>query len=64
MRERPTPRFRPGLERLEAKQPLAAGASTAPVAHLTAGPPAVDLATGRATAAVRRRRRHDHGDGR
>ncbi len=40
MSERPTQRFRPGLERLEAKRPLAAGASTAPVAHLTAGPPA------------------------
>jgi hypothetical protein len=41
MRERPTPRFRPDVERLEAKQLLAAGASTAGVAHLTAGPPAV-----------------------
>ena len=37
MRPRPLPRFRPGLERLEAKQPLAAVASAAPVAHLAAG---------------------------
>jgi hypothetical protein len=37
MRERPTPRFRPGLEPLEAKQPLAAGAAAAHLAHLPAG---------------------------
>ncbi len=36
-------RFRPDVERLETKQPLAAGAATAPVAHLTltADPPAL-----------------------
>jgi hypothetical protein len=42
MRERPTPRFRPDLERLEAKRLLAAaGPSTAPAA----GPPAADGGT-------------------
>ncbi len=41
MRERPTPRFHPDLERLEAKQTLSAGASTAHVVHhLKARPPA------------------------
>ena len=44
MRDRPTSRFRPGLERLEPKQPLTAAASTAPVAHLKAGPPALTSA--------------------
>jgi hypothetical protein len=40
MRDRQSQGFRPGLERLEAKRPLAAGASTAPMAHLTARQPA------------------------
>jgi hypothetical protein len=44
MRERPIPRFNPDLERLEAKQPLATGASAALGAHLKAGPPAVTSA--------------------
>jgi hypothetical protein len=44
MRERPTPRFRPGLERLEAKQPLTAAASMAPVAQPPADPPALTFA--------------------
>lgn len=40
MDERPTPRFRPDFDRLEEKQPLAAGAAVAPLAHRAAGPPA------------------------
>jgi hypothetical protein len=41
MRERATPRFRPGLERLEVKQPLTAGAAAAALAHRAIGPQVV-----------------------
>jgi hypothetical protein len=36
MNQRPPTRFRPGLERLEEKRPLSAGASTTPIANLSA----------------------------